>query len=39
MVIQAAITTQIYVKALRRAEGTGSKADIVAMVCVPSPVH
>ena len=39
MVMQAAITTQIYVKALKRADGTGSKADIVAMVCVPSPVH
>jgi hypothetical protein len=38
-VIQAAITTQIYVKALKRADGTGSKADIVAMVCVPNPVH
>ena len=39
MVMQAAITTQIYVKALKRADGTGSKADIVAMVCVPIPVH
>ncbi len=39
MVLQAAITTQIYVKALKRADGTGSKADIVAMVCVPNPVH
>ena len=39
MVMQAAITTQIYVKALKRADGIGSKADIVAMVCVPSPVY
>ena len=39
MVLQAAITTQIYVKALKRADGTGSKAAIVAMVCVPGHVH
>jgi hypothetical protein len=30
--VQGAITTQIYIKALNRADGTGSKADIVAMV-------
>ena len=39
MVLRAAITTQIYLKALKRADGTGSKADIVAMVCVPCHVH
>jgi ABC-type multidrug transport system fused ATPase/permease subunit len=39
IVLQAAITTQIYVKALKRADGTGSKADIVSMVCVPGPIR
>ena len=37
--VQSAVTTQIYIKALRRAEGTGSKADIVAMVIDASPVR
>jgi len=39
MVIKAAITTQICVKALMRADGTGSMADIVAMVCVANHIH